>query len=186
MCYTTLGMELIRFTATAFPSGEVVIDALVQPRGEILDLNTRFSGVSSSEIIAARPHIRTPYPPLPTSSSSFINPCTETATPGSPLPILPSPQAARDLLLSYIDSSTPLIGHALENDLHALHLCHDTVIDTAIVFPHSRGIPARNKLKWLVETYLKRRIQVEGEGGHDSAVDARCAGEMVRFKIKGR
>jgi hypothetical protein len=58
------------------------------------------------------------------------------------------------------------------------------VIDTAILFPHSRGFPARNKLKFLVETYLQRKIQVEGAvDDHDSAVDARCAREMVRFKI---
>lgn len=189
MCYTTLGMELIRITATAFPSGEVVVDALVRPRGGILDLNSRFSGVFPKHIMNAQPHSTSSYPPTPTSSDSLINPSSSTPSGDAAeetLPILPSPEAARSLLLSYIDSDTPIIGHALENDLNALRLCHRTIIDTAILFPHQRGLPLRNKLKWLVEKHLERRIQVDGDfpQGHDSKIDARCAGELVRSVIK--
>ncbi|KAI5845104.1 hypothetical protein DFP73DRAFT_578448 [Morchella snyderi] len=205
MCYTTHGMELIRLTATAFPSGHTVIDALVRPAGGILDLNTRFSGVSSAQLVAAAPHTPLPYPPLPASAADYLSP-TATSSAGAaaaaaaPLQILPSPEAARALLLRYVDAETPLVGHALENDLGVLRLCHACVVDTAVLFPHARGLPMRNKLKYLVERYLERRIQVEedaggevGEGaraaamaarGHDSAVDARCAGELVRWKIR--
>ncbi|CUS10308.1 unnamed protein product [Tuber aestivum] len=180
MCYTTRGMELIRVTATAFPTGAIVMDALVRPFGEILDLNTRFSGVRPLEFTSAQSFTPQPYP----TTTALMSPCSH--APSAPLCIIPSPSAARDLLLTYISSETPLIGHALENDLNALRLCHKNVIDTAILFPHNRGLPARNKLKYLVDVHLGRRIQVEGAAdGHDSAVDARCAGELVRFKIGG-
>lgn len=199
MCYTTQGMELIRLTATTFPSGDVIVDALVRPSGDILDLNSRYSGVTPKHLMDATPHQAAPYPSTPASHQSFTNP---TALPDPPssstspassaeeiLPILPSPEAARALLLNYVDANTPLIGHALENDLNVLRLCHAAVIDTAILFPHVKGFPLRNKLKWLVEKHLERRIQVEGADdgvvcGHDSRVDARCAGELVRWKIK--
>lgn len=189
MCYTTLGMELIRVTATAFPSGEVVVDALVRPRGGILDLNSRFSGIFPKHIMNAQPYSRSSYPPTPMSSDSFINPSSSAPSGDAAeesLAILPSPEAARLLLLSYIDSEAPIIGHALENDLNALRLCHRTIIDTAILFPHQRGLPLRNKLKWLVEKHLERKIQVDGDFplGHDSKIDARCAGELVRLVIK--
>ncbi|KAH0612826.1 uncharacterized protein H6S33_009206 [Morchella sextelata] len=192
MCYTTHGMELIRLTATAFPSGATVIDALVRPAGGILDLNSRYSGVFPSQLMAATPHVRLPYPPTPTSHTAYINPTATAAAAAAagveapPLQILPSPQAARELLLSYVDAETPLLGHALENDLGVLRLCHGAVVDTAVLFPHARGLPMRNKLKYLVERYLERRIQVEEDEarGHDSAVDARCAGELVRWRVR--
>ncbi|PVV00577.1 hypothetical protein BB560_005038 [Smittium megazygosporum] len=46
MCSTTLGIELIRLTVIDH-TGSVLIDELVKPEGEVLDLNTRFSGVHS-------------------------------------------------------------------------------------------------------------------------------------------
>lgn len=36
---------------------------------------------------------------------------------------------------------------SLENDLRALRLLHDQVIDTAIVFPHDKGAPYRRALR---------------------------------------
>ena len=46
MCYTTQGMEVVRVSVVDY-NRNVLIDELVKPRGEILDFNTRFSGVSS-------------------------------------------------------------------------------------------------------------------------------------------
>lgn len=46
MGYTSRGFELLRITAMDFFSGEEVFDILVRPKGEILDLNTRWSGVA--------------------------------------------------------------------------------------------------------------------------------------------
>ncbi|KAJ3616784.1 hypothetical protein Zmor_009023 [Zophobas morio] len=42
-------------------------------------------------------------------------------------------------LLEFIFSDTILVGHSLENDLLALKMCHELVIDTSILFPHPHG-----------------------------------------------
>lgn len=47
MGFTTKGFELLRITALDFFSGEEVIDLLVRPKGKVLDLNTRWSGIAS-------------------------------------------------------------------------------------------------------------------------------------------
>lgn len=186
MCYTTHGMEICRLSAVAFPSGEIIIDALVRPFGEVLDFNTRFSGITAEMLARATPWKSTPYPPL---DSAIINPTTgssPTLPQAETLSILPSPLAARDALLQYITTNTPLIGHSLSNDLNVLRLCHTAIVDTVIAFPHVKGLPLKNRLKWCVERFLKRQIQIEGEvAGHDSVVDARCAAELVRWKVKG-
>ena len=187
MSYTTHGMELTRLTATAFPSGKIVIDALVRPVGVVLDFNTRFSGVSAEMMMAAAPwRARGAFPDAATTE--LINPTAAAATPAAPLGVLSSPAEARRALWRYMAPDTILIGHALENDLMHLRMCHAAVVDTAVLFPHARGLPVRNKLKYIVERWLGREIQVEGGdsglGGHDSAVDARCAAELVRWRIR--
>ena len=103
MGYTTYGMELIRLTATSWPSGALLLDTLVRPLGEVLDLNTRFSGVSPSDF----------------SPKRSLNTATSDNDGRKTLPIASSPVAARSLLFKLISPSTPLIGHALENDLNA-------------------------------------------------------------------
>ncbi|KAA8907568.1 hypothetical protein FN846DRAFT_946927 [Sphaerosporella brunnea] len=185
MSYTTHGMELTRITATAFPSGKIVIDGLVKPYGIVLDFNTQFSGVSSEMMTSAPPwKAQAPYPD--TQNTELVNP-TIFAEPQQ-LAMFSTPAQARKALYHYIGPETVLIGHALENDLLHLRMCHDAVVDTCILFPHTRGLPLRNKLKYMVERMLCREIQVDGgDGGlkgHDSAVDARCAAELVRWKIK--
>ncbi|KAK9241053.1 hypothetical protein V1525DRAFT_393563 [Lipomyces kononenkoae] len=47
MGYTTLGTELIRLTILEFPSSKVLYDTLVKPIGDVIDLNTQYSGVAS-------------------------------------------------------------------------------------------------------------------------------------------
>ena len=80
-----------------------------------------------------------------------------------------------------------LIGHGLENDLNASRIIHPQLIDTVLLFPHKRGLPVRHGLKHLMQSMLNKQVQVETEGkvtGHDSAEDARSAGELVRLKLK--
>lgn len=185
MSYTTHGMELTRVTATAFPSGKIVIDALVKPQGVVLDFNTRFSGVSADMLMSAPPwKPRGTYPDAATTD--LINPTLY--TPPQQLGMFASPIEARRVLWKYMNPATILIGHALENDLMHLRMCHGAVVDTAVLFPHARGLPVRNKLKYIVERWLGREIQVEGGdsglAGHDSAVDARCAAELARWRIR--
>ena len=177
MGYTTLGLELIRLTATSWPSGNPLIDVLVRPMGEVLDLNSRFSGVWPKDFANAPPYDPPSYPSHQDTSASSPLPSA------SPLPIVPSPFAARALLFTHLHLSTPLIGHALENDLNAARIIHPSIIDTVLLYPHPRGLPLRSGLKALMKNQLDRDIQMGGAEGHDSGEDARAAGDLVRLKV---
>ncbi|GAW17132.1 hypothetical protein ANO14919_065820 [Xylariales sp. No.14919] len=183
MGYTVYGLELIRLTVVSWPAGDTLLDILVRPVGEVLDLNTRFSGVRPEDMTSAeRCEVGSNHQPtvIPTEDP--------TQKPIQRLKIAASPKIARDILFTVISSETPLIGHGLENDLNAARIIHANCIDTVLLWPHKRGLPMRNGLKYLMETKLGRKIQVEAaEGspeGHDSAEDAQAAGELVRLKIR--
>ncbi|KAL2757983.1 hypothetical protein ACRALDRAFT_1092068 [Sodiomyces alcalophilus JCM 7366] len=175
MCYTTYGLELVRLTATAWPTGATMLDVLVMPRGEILDLNSRFSGVWPEDMAHAETWNakEVPSPDESTGGPKKMN-------------IVPSTEAARDLLFSLISPDTPLIGHGLENDLNAVRIVHPTLIDTVLLHPHKAGLPYRYGLKHLMAERLNRKIQIDTGSksrGHDSAEDARAAGELVHLKL---
>ncbi|KAI9884537.1 MAG: hypothetical protein M1823_003663 [Watsoniomyces obsoletus] len=181
MCYTVYGMELVRVTVTAWQTGEEMLDVLVRPMGEILDLNTRFSGITTKQLADARPYHA--------SETTTNGGKTKTKTSSSTLQIVESPAAARKLVCSFISPQTPIIGHALENDMGALRLIHRTLVDTCLLFPHHKGLPLRNSLKNLARRHLDWEIQMTGKTatgnhlGHDSKEDANAAGELVRWLV---
>ncbi|KAK9376322.1 uncharacterized protein V1513DRAFT_439991 [Lipomyces chichibuensis] len=86
-------------------------------------------------------------------------------------------------LTSFIYSGDILVGHSLENDLKALKLRHPAVIDTSVIYHHSRGLPSKPSLKWLAQKFLKKEIQ-QLKNGHDSAEDARTCIDLVKLKIE--
>ncbi|CAK7239794.1 MAG: RNA exonuclease 3 [Sporothrix thermara] len=175
MAYTVYGLEVVRVTATSWPKGHVILDVLVRPLGTIIDFNSKFSGVFASDFAAA-----TPYPPPPGSQTAPQAPSDRPV-----LPLVASPQDARALLHQLISPETILIGHALENDLRALRMVHNRVSDTALLFPHPKGLPIRYSLRVLAKEHMDRIVQAGGNTtGHDSAEDARVAGELVLTKIK--
>lgn len=172
MGYTTLGLELIRLTAVSWPEGRILLDVLVRPTGEILDLNTRFSGVTPQDYASANP-----YNPL-TSSPDMTD---ENGKTNPSLQVVQSLAEARELLLGLLQPETPLIGHAIDNDLNACRVIHPTVIDTVLLFPHPKGLPIRHSLKVLAQRHLGRNIQT-GDHGHDSKEDSITTGDLVRVK----
>ena len=178
MGYTTFGLELIRLTAVTWPMAEPLVDVLVRPLGTVIDLNSRFSGVWPESFNNA-----IPYSQHLASSSSGESETSNWHQTDSPLPIVDNPQAARDLLCSYLTPKTPLIGHAIDNDLNAVRLCHPSIVDTVLLFPHQRGLPLRFGLKMLSSTKLNRNIQMGGDRGHDSLEDAQATGDLVRVRI---
>ncbi|ROV89842.1 hypothetical protein VMCG_09498 [Cytospora schulzeri] len=172
MGYTVYGMELIRVTATSWPDGAELLDVLVQPFGEILDLNSRYSGVWPEDLARGVSWTKDWKAPEQKPGERKI------------LQKVSSPEVARDLLFSMISPDTVLIGHGLENDLNAMRIVHPKLVDTILLYPHRRGLPIRNSLKVLMEVNLNRRIQMDTGEGHDSAEDARAAGELARLKVQ--
>ncbi|BGP05349.1 hypothetical protein JCM10049v2_001154 [Rhodotorula toruloides] len=94
-------------------------------------------------------------------------------------------------LTQLMDYNTILVGHSLECDLKVLKLIHSKVIDTSVIYQHPRGPPFKASLKWLAQKWLKKEIQVQGNGtdgkpvlGHDSQEDARTAIELLKLKME--
>ena len=173
MGYTTMGLELIRLTATSWPGGEELLDVLVRPLGEVLDLNSQFSGVFPKDYADA----------LPCHSDLNSGKQVSRADDKPRLRLVDSPAAARDLLFELLTPETPLIGHALDNDLNAARIIHPSIVDSVLLYPHPRGLPIRFGLKVLMKKHLDRDIQTGGAQGHDSKEDAQAAGDLVRLKV---
>lgn len=82
-----------------------------------------------------------------------------------------------------------MIGHSLNSDLTALKITHPYIIDTALIYPHPRGPPLKQGLKFLAQKFLNRAIQA-GHGtvgpaaGHDSIEDARTCLDLVKQKCE--
>lgn len=163
MGFTVHGMEVLRVTALSWPKADTLLDVLVRPIGAVLDFNTRYSGISAETFRTAKPY-----------SHQLQH----------SLSVVESPAAARDLLFALITPSTPLIGHAIENDLNTLRIVHPSIVDTVLLFPHPRGLPRRRALRHLAAEMLERTIQTGGAEGHDSREDARATGDLVREKVK--
>ncbi|EDW75244.2 uncharacterized protein Dwil_GK20067 [Drosophila willistoni] len=93
-------------------------------------------------------------------------------------------QVQRDLL-EIISADTILIGHGLDNDLRALRIVHNTLIDTSITFPHASGFPYRRALRHLTKMHLKREIQCgDGTTGHSSFEDSRACMELMLWRVR--
>ncbi|WEW56823.1 RNA exonuclease 3 [Emydomyces testavorans] len=176
MGYTTLGLELIRLTAITWPAQKKVLDILVRPMGEILDLNSRYSGVRPEHFANAVPY---------GSEEAQAQANRESQSDVLVLPIVESPAAARALLFEHLQPETPIIGHAIDNDLNASRIIHPTIIDTVLLYPHPGGLPFRFGLRTLAKKYLDRHIQTGGGNeGHDSMEDAKATADLVRVKVR--
>ncbi|KAF2799999.1 hypothetical protein K505DRAFT_413237 [Melanomma pulvis-pyrius CBS 109.77] len=86
-------------------------------------------------------------------------------------------------LLELLTGRTILVGHSLNSDLNALKLTHPFFIDTAIIYPHARGPPYKQSLKWLAQKYLSSEIQ-KGAKGHNSVEDARACLDLLKQKCE--
>ncbi|WVQ96989.1 hypothetical protein IAU59_004098 [Kwoniella sp. CBS 9459] len=150
MIFTTAGVSLGRVTIVD-EDGGVLLDELVRQNAAILDVNTRFSGITSGQLDEA---------------------------------VMDLP-AVRNAACMFIGPDTIIVGHGLENDLRALRLLHDRVIDTAVVFPHDKGPPFRRALRDIVKEKLGYFIQDRtSDLGHSSAVDAKSTLDALKWKVR--
>lgn len=151
MSYTGRGLDVTKVSLVAL-NGQLVYEHYVRPDADIVDYNTRYSGVTAKDL-----------------KSAGVKTLAE---------------VQRDLL-QLIDADTILIGHGLDNDLRALRLVHNTLIDTSIAFPHSSGFPYRRALRHLTKTHLNREIQSgDGATGHSSFEDSRACMELMLWRVR--
>lgn len=83
--------------------------------------------------------------------------------------------------IKLVYKETILVGHSVENDLLALKISHNLVIDTAVLYKH-HGRTHKTALRVLAKKFLSKEIQQSGNG-HDSIEDARTAMELALLKI---
>ncbi|KAH8675778.1 hypothetical protein BX600DRAFT_432331 [Xylariales sp. PMI_506] len=101
-------------------------------------------------------------------------------------PVITTLKDIQAKLLEILHPRTILIGHSLDSDLKALRITHPFIVDTALLYPHVRGPPLKNSLKFLSQRFLKREIQ-KGALGHSPIEDARACLDLVKQKCeKGR
>ncbi|GBP36953.1 Exonuclease GOR [Eumeta japonica] len=84
-------------------------------------------------------------------------------------------------ILGFVGCDTILVGHALDNDLRALKLLHNAVVDTCALYPHARGWPLRRSLRALAAELLGRSVQ---RAAHSPLEDARAAMDLVLVKVQ--
>jgi len=84
-------------------------------------------------------------------------------------------------LQELLSDQSIIVGHSLENDLNALRLVHERVVDTVLIYPHARGWPHRQGLAGLSGNLLKRKL--DRRSGHDSIEDARVALDLALLKF---
>lgn len=87
---------------------------------------------------------------------------------------------AVEILQKVADQHTILVGHSLENDLRAMKIIHDRVIDTALIYNRDARYPNKPSLSKLYSHYINKDFRVESETkGHDSVEDAKAALELA-------
>ncbi|OIW35590.1 hypothetical protein CONLIGDRAFT_63520 [Coniochaeta ligniaria NRRL 30616] len=99
-------------------------------------------------------------------------------------PVTTSLKDIQERLLDILHPRTILVGHSLDSDLKAMRLTHPFIVDTSVMFPHARGPPLKNSLKFLAQKYLNREVQKGGVAGHDSIEDARTCLDLVKKKCE--
>jgi RNA exonuclease 1 len=86
---------------------------------------------------------------------------------------------AQAFLMALCSDETVIVGHAVENDLVALHMEHQCVVDSSLLFQAKDTPTASVSLRDLVMSVMK----VEMPDVHDSVNDARRALECVEHYI---
>jgi DNA polymerase III epsilon subunit-like protein len=154
----TSGRECVALvSAVDVLTGEILLNAYVNPTARVRSWRTQFSGVTRAIMDSAIKQGQA----------------------------LGGWKAARRALWEYIDADTILVGHALHHDLNVLGMFHSRVVDTAIlsaqaVFPEMRDrhFPRQWGLKKLCGYFLDILIQT-GKKGHDCLEDTLATRELV-------
>ncbi|KAI4847131.1 hypothetical protein E4T44_04687 [Aureobasidium sp. EXF-8845] len=148
--------QLIQLTAIDFFSGEVLISALVKPTLDVRQWRTNIHGVSHGMIMQAD------------RDGTALRDVSH----------------ARELLFSFMDKSTILVGHALHHDLNVLKIAHDSCVDSEILAKAAINRPGQNtgtSLKKLCDSLLGLGVQTMAN--HSCLEDSFAAREAVIYMI---
>lgn len=178
MCFTGCGLELAKVSIIR-SDGNLFYESFVRPERNIVDYNTRFSGITEKDLCTAASYNHSNMRRASTASNSSSS---STGSNNYTRTVKSLKEVQKDLL-KFVFEDTILIGHSIENDLKALKLLHKSIIDTSISFPHYYGLPYRRSLKSLTKSILKRDIQ-QNETGHCSFEDSRACLELMLWKVR--
>mmetsp|Transcript_73017 Transcript_73017/g.136381 ORF Transcript_73017/g.136381 Transcript_73017/m.136381 type:complete len:523 (-) Transcript_73017:17-1585(-) len=95
-------------------------------------------------------------------------------------------EVVQQKVLEKISPDTILVGHALQNDLRALRICHSKIVDTALLFAvEGKTTVHKHKLHSLV-TLMKPKVatlkSANLTGAHDSRQDAEWAMQIALYE----
>ncbi|KAG9514953.1 hypothetical protein KCV07_g7814, partial [Aureobasidium melanogenum] len=148
--------QVIQLTAIDYFSGEVLISALVKPTLNIRQWRTNIHGVSHNMM------------------SKAVNNGTA----------LRDVFHARELLFSFMNRNTILVGHALHNDLNVLKIAHDRCVDSEILAKAAIDRASHNNgvgLKKLCDALLG--LSVQRMTFHSCLEDTFAAREAVIYMV---
>jgi DNA polymerase III epsilon subunit-like protein len=178
MVQTTAGIELARVT-------------LIADRALISSKNGHDNEDDDDEPVVILDTYVCPYHPVTDYKTQFSG-ITAASLEGVNVTL----EQVQVALMTLIPAEAILTGHSLDSDLQALKFVHGRTVDTAVLYPHPRGFPYRQKLKFLAKELLGLNIQQlgntkKGSGkamaplGHDSVEDAMTAFKLVVAKLEG-
>lgn len=146
--------QLIQLTAIDYFSGEVLISALVKPTLDIRQWRADIHGVSHGMIMQAD------------RDGTALRDVSH----------------AREILFSFMDRSTILVGHALHHDLNVLKIAHDSCVDSEILAKAAINRPGQSTgtgLKKLCDSLLGLGVQTMAN--HSCLEDSFAAREAVIY-----
>ncbi|KAK6000306.1 hypothetical protein QM012_003938 [Aureobasidium pullulans] len=148
--------QVIQLTAIDYFSGEILISALVKPTLRIQQWRTEIHGVNQSTL------------------SKAVNNGTA----------LRGVFHAREVLFSFMNEDTILIGHALHNDLNVLKIAHDRCVDSEVLAKTAIDRAGRADgvgLRKLCDSLLG--LSVQRTASHSCLEDAFAAREAVIYMV---
>jgi RNA exonuclease 1 len=87
---------------------------------------------------------------------------------------------AQAFMMALCSQETVILGHALENDLAAIRMTHQAVVDSAYLYPVKDSPNASISLKDLTKSIL----EIDMPKTHDSVNDARMSMECLKVWLK--
>jgi len=95
-------------------------------------------------------------------------------------------EEVQEQVLALISPETILVGHALQNDLKALRICHTKVVDTALLFKvQGKTDWQKHKLRSLVSLMRSKVATLQNfspDAPHDSRQDADWALQLALYE----